>query len=999
MEEETPVFSLKPELTGRDEEIERLDNLFDNTVKGKGSTVFISGEAGIGKTRLVEELINTAEAENAKIIQGWCLADSLEPLMPFKEGLRDAGLSHFVSKNPPPKVISAYLIDISGILIAKAEREKTELDPDIFASMLTAVENFVSDSLSMMGEEHGSKLNSIRYGEFEILVQSTSEVSIAAVIEGTHSEFLINDMRDTLKNVSSEFSSWEGDMRCVDKVKPKVDWFIESRKYEGRHLVDDPKIRQENLFDNVLLGLRRISAERPVVVFIDDLQWADPSSLNMLHYLSRNTRDNGVLILGTYRPEDILELSSTIPNVDGICQKIPTDVSETYDGKTHPLKTTMQNMSREDLFETVELSRLEESTVEEFMEKTLGKIELKSGFVKEVYRESEGNPFFLLEVTKMLIEEKHLINEDGTWKIKDPEEGIHIPSKVYDVVVRRLERLIQEQRDLLECASVVGEEFESSVVGEVTGMNRVNLLKNLNKIERTHNLIHSIEKKYRFDHSKIREVLYNGINEELRQEYHRIIADTYVELYQDDIETVIEDVANHYDLAEDERAGDYLIRAGNKTKDSFGNEEAVLWYKKSLKYQLENTDLAQVYKKMGEIHSLTGDYKESIEYLERAIPNIDERETQVDLYWDIANAYERMGEYDRALEECEKGLDINKDINTSGKSRILGMMGWIYMRRNDYDNAEEVLFRALEVAESIGGGDEIGYVYSFLGNFYDNKGIYDKALDYYKKSLEIFQEIGDVIYRSKALNNIGLVNWKIGNFDKAEKCYSESLEIKENVGDKHGILVTLANLGSLHEDMGDYENALEEHKKCLEISETIGDSFSSCVARFNIGSLYKVKDEMGRAMEYFEESLALCKKINNDWIQVHNECEIAHIKANEGDFERALELIEDALNRTREMGAQAEEGLCLKVKGIIHREMEEYEEAEDELRKAENILDEVGDKKEMAKTYLEYGRLFKDRGEFGKARERLEKAKEMFGDMGMGIWVDKADEDMSTLDS
>ena len=82
---------------------------------------------------------------------------------------------------------------------------------------------------------------------------------------------------------------------------------VASGKYDGHLLVDDPEIRKENLFDNVVLGFQRMSAEHPLLLFLDDLQWADHSTLGLLHYLARNTRLSRVLIMGTYRTEEILK--------------------------------------------------------------------------------------------------------------------------------------------------------------------------------------------------------------------------------------------------------------------------------------------------------------------------------------------------------------------------------------------------------------------------------------------------------------------------------------------------------------------------------------------------------------------------------------------------------------------------------------------------------------------------------------------------------------------
>ena len=307
MDEKNPALNLKPEFVGRQGEINKLCDIFNDIEKKDISTIFISGEAGIGKTRLIEEFEEQIR-EDVYILKGKCLNESMEPLLPVREAFRKSDLQHLISEDPPPKVISTYLIDDTGLLISKSEREESDLDGDIFAPMLETIESFVKDSLSEMGrkDESGKGLNTIGYGKYNILIQSGERFSLAAIIEGTKTEFLIEDMNEKLNKAESKLKSWEGDVEKADKVEDYISWFIDTNKYKGEYLVDDPEIKQENLFENIMLGLKRLSSENPVIIFIDDLQWADSTTLLLLHFLSRNVREDRILILGTYRPEDII---------------------------------------------------------------------------------------------------------------------------------------------------------------------------------------------------------------------------------------------------------------------------------------------------------------------------------------------------------------------------------------------------------------------------------------------------------------------------------------------------------------------------------------------------------------------------------------------------------------------------------------------------------------------------------------------------------------------
>ncbi len=989
----------------------------DNAIAGKGSTIFIDGEAGIGKTRLVSELNIYAKEKGINIIQGWCLAESLEPLMPIKTALREAGMFHLISGDPPPKVVSAYLVNDAGMLMNKVEREESGLDPDIFASMLQAVGNFVQDSLSMMNSNSGAFLNSLGYGEYTILLQTSGTLSLATVITGTNSEFLIDDMKRVLKEIGNRFDDWAGDVSKTEEIQPKISWLTDSGKYDGKFLVDDPKIKQENLFDNILLGIQRASMEKPLILFLDDLQWSDPSTLNLVHYLSRNTRDSRVLILGTYRPEDIVEA---------------------HGGKTHQLETAMQNMNREDLFEKIELKRLGQEDTGMIINSALGKTSFDDKFLNKIYKETGGTPFFILEIIKLLVEDGSISpTEDGIWELKAELEDLEVPSKVYDVIKRRLDRLIKEQREILECASVVGEEFGSDVVASTIGLNRIQLLKNLSEIEKSHKLIHSFEKKYIFDHAKIREVLYNGIMDELKQEYHRIVADTIAEIHRDNLDEVINELAHHYYEAGDERAGEYLIKAGDMAKERYANEEAIRFYESAIKIS-GNEANAGIFENLADIQTLIGEYDIAIRYFEKAKESAKDNEVKARNLRKVGDAYVNKGEFDRALKiladakevveegtaeygrivlgevklyvskgEFDKamplileGIEVFDKAGADQKdiANALRAVGDIHSRKGDYGNALQYYEKSLNVMEEINEQHGIAAALNNIGNIYNNKGELERAVKFHERSLEILKKIGSKHGIATALNNIGLVQYIKGELDLAVKFHERSLEIKEKIGDNYGIAMSLNNIGNVHYNKGELDQALEFHERSLEIKEKIGDKWGIAYSLYNIGEMYHDKGEMVKALKYYERSLEISLEIGDKHISIYALCGLAEVKLKMDDVQAGLENAEEGLEMAVDIGAKPEEGMVRRVLGMVHRDMEGWDRAGEEFEKSILILEEVGNKEKIARTLYEQALLHIAMGDPAKARDCLEQSFSEFERMGMKLWAEKCRKALAELD-
>ena len=989
---------------GRDDELKDLMEIYHEAINGSLSTVFISGEAGVGKTRLIDEFIQEIQKDHdAELVRGWCLPDTIEPLMSVRKALRKADLQYLISKEPPPKVLSVYLMNNSGLLLNKAEREESGLDSDIFASMLSAVENFVSDSLTLAGQEQeGSSLNSIGYGSYNILIQSTEDFSLSAVIDGTTSEFLLEDMDDTLGSVDKKYQDWDGDIQKTDELLPKLRWFIESGKYDGEYLVDDPKLKQENLFDNLLMGLQRLSEEKPILFFIDDLQWADSNTLLLLHYLSRNLEENRILLIGTYRPEDVFE---------------------EREGRSHQLLKTLQNMRREDLFEELELNRLDRESCQKMVSAFFDNMDTQIEFMDKIYHESEGNPLFLIEVLQMLVGEGYITEEDGSWNLSKPMDKIDLPSKVYDVIERRLDRLKKEQRDLLDWASVVGEEFTSDILNNVSDQNKIKILKNLNNIENSHNIIHYDERRYRFDHSKMRDILYGSISGELRQEYHRIIAQGYEDLYEDEEETIVDELAHHFYRAQDDRAVSYMIKAAEKAKESYANDEAIKLLTDSLSLIDEEKKIADVRTKLGDLYFRKGEFEEAVESYEEAVEHEDDLKVRAGIYHKISNVIIRKGEYQQCRRICDKGLSLLEKGDVLEKSELLRTKGWTYLREGDHDTAEDIFNRSLNITEELGDEKELGEIYHSFGTLYFSQDMYQEALENFDRSKRYREKVGDPIGISKTLNNEGNVYDDLGELDKAQECYEESLKLSKKIGDKYTIAATLNNLGIIHWFKGEFDRVLECQEESLEMFKKIGDMRTISILLNNIGNIYQDRGELDKALENYEESLKIAEDMENRAAATHPLTNIGLLYLDKKNYDEALECFERSLKmsienkekyhsvtnrcglteaylsmgRTEKAREQAEEGLKTSKEigsktmigkselylGMVCRYEEDLDTACSHLQDSIDILEESGERRELARALYEYGKTKSDMGGSKEAEEILVKAKELSEDTGM----------------
>jgi predicted ATPase len=991
-----------PEMVGRENELNELQAYLDKAAQGQGSTIFISGEAGIGKTKLVNELKLHAQSQGFKILSGNSLSESLTPYMPFIEALRSGGLENLFAEDTP-RVEAAYLVTESGLLVKKVLRKETKLEPEIFASMLTTVSNFVKESLSMLDDEKKEGgLNVLGYQDYRILIEGGVNINLVVVLSGRENEFLINDMREILTNVNKRYGNmlkdWRGYEDMVHGIEQHLEPLITSGKYDGLYYgKDDPKARRNLLFENVFLGLHRQVLANPTLLCIEDLQWADPSSLSLMHYVSRNTRQGGLLILGTYRPEDVA----------------------VTDDKGHPLTDTMRLMDREDLYEELKLQRLPKEVISEFLSLIFSNFDFDDRFKDRIYGDTEGNPLFIIHLIKFLVEENIIRKDNGTWKLTKVLEDLDIPSKIYNVIARRLERVEKEDRKVLDYASVIGGIFTSRVLVEALRIEKMELLERLKVLEKTHRLINSINGKYKFDHAKIKEVLYSEIPHELRMEYHAVIADSIEILNKDDLDEVVGDLAFHYyHCRNNEKALHYLMKAAEKAKKEYSNEEAIRFYTQVLDLEEDMQKRRETFEAMGDIYFLMGDYGKSMESYKSALELTKEKNKSSEIMAKIGQIHQRKGEFEETIRICTEALELVKGEDCEEEVLCLGSISFVHVNRGDSDKALELLEKGLAIREKIGYQMGIARSLNSIGYVYHQRGDYDKVLEFNEKSLAIMEKIGDQTGIANSLHNIANVHFFRGDYDKALEFYEKGLAIREKIGYQMGIAHSLHNIANVHVCIGYNDKALALHEKSLEISEKLGDQMGIANSLNSIGIVHTNKGDCDKALEVLEKSQAISEKIGHKEAIGWSLNSIGNVQSNRGDYDKALalykkslaisdeigdkstttenycglakaylmkkdfvratEFCEKAFNLSKEIDAKEYIGNSKRIFGMILSEQGNWDLSAENFEEGIRILADIGRNFDLGGSRHEFGLMWKAKGENDKAKEQLNKSLEIF---------------------
>jgi len=330
-------------------------------------------------------------------------------------------------------------------------------------------------------------------------------------------------------------------------------------------LRSDPETERYQLFDAVAAWLSDVSEEAPVLLVVDDLHWAAKPTLLLLRHVLRTAERLRLLVVATYRDSDV--------------------------GRGHPLADLLADLPRLDGAERLLLSGLDVPDVATFIERAAGHDldEDGSELARAVWRETEGNAFFVVEVLRHLVESGVIEQRDRRWVLARPLEELGVPQGVRDVVGRRLSRLSDEANRVLACASVVGLEFDPAIIVTASGAPEEEVLAVLEQATDARLVVEVAGPvpRNRFSHALVRATLYDELSAARRVSLHRKVAEAIEEIHGQRLDDHLPALAHHWarasaPAAETSRAVEYARRAGDRAMAQFANDEAAAYFGEAL---------------------------------------------------------------------------------------------------------------------------------------------------------------------------------------------------------------------------------------------------------------------------------------------------------------------------------------------------------------------------------------------------------------------------------
>jgi tetratricopeptide (TPR) repeat protein len=619
---------------------------------------------------------------------------------------------------------------------------------------------------------------------------------------------------------------------------------------KSRNIV--PQVWKDQVFTTITRELLYLSSVKPLILVLEDMHWADSASLALLHYISRAIVNEKILVLVTFRSEEL---------------------SRDAEGSLHPLVETLNLMNREGLFKEIQLANLNQDNVREIAESMVGgKVDPK--LVERLMKESRGNPLFVVEFLRMLSDRGNLIREKDQWGLSVEEIGL--PSKVKGVIMQRIGVLKPDQRRFLDVASVIGEKFNPDLIAGVLSEDPMKIHEVLNRVLKSTSLVSVIENLYVFDHPKFQEVLYEELSSPLKRVYHERVAEQIENANKNSKEIPFSDLAYHFARAGNrEKSVEYSLAAGQDALARFSNTEAIKHFKYVLELVAEFDELTAernvALEGLGDAYYAICLFDDAIKTFERLAKittgaiMLRAYRKAMDATWFIEEDTSRMLQL---LKKAEKYAALDR----LERARILRNKGRAYFKLGDYEASLRAHEKGLQISKEEYSLPDLARALAMTGATrlqcgHDPK----KGLGEIQRAISLQRELGDI--RTELIDRV-YKNIYFGSFrlyPELDDEFNNMLNTGEKIGDFHSLTETSMLMSGRFEDLGNFQEAIALTLKALEYSRKMDIESLEPQIYARLAWQYARIGDLEKANQYFDTLKKIPPKIlssprNAPWV-------------------------------------------------------------------------------------------------------------------------------------
>jgi predicted ATPase len=652
-----------------------------------------------------------------------------------------------------------------------------------------------------------------------------------------------------------------------------------------------PTIEQAHIFEQYTAFIQRLSTKAPLILFIDDLQWADKASLSLLFHLGRHLKGSRILVLGAYRPEEVALGRA---------------------GERHPLEPVVHEITRYYGDVTLDLDRVEVSINKKFVDALidLEPNDLGEAFRQALFHQTDGHALFTVELLRTMQQRGDLLlNDQGRWMAAPSLDWGTLPARVEGVIHERLGRLPEQLHEMLRIASVEGEVFTAEVIARIQGMDQGSTIRSLSEhLDKQHQLVTGLGRqslgsnrisRYRFQHILFQRDLYFHLDSIEREYLHEQVGDQLEQLYGEQTNEIAVVLAWHF-----ERAGliakavQYLQQAGERAVSLSAHEEAVTHFSRGL------------------------------ELLEGLPDNLErdrhELALQIALFAPLAaikgyGAPEVGQAYTRARQLCEKVDDPDQLFQV-----LYGLWGHNLVR-SQLLTSRQLAQECLALAQRVDKTAFLMEAHRMMDETAFYLGEFSQARQHFEQSLALYDPLEHRAHAEVYGQDPGVallshgccILWHLGYQDQALKRSQEAIALAEAQEHPFSLAFALCYSAMMHQYRREPQIVLALAERAIQLSSEQGFVFWLAQARFLRGWALVEGAQVSEGLAAMHQALADWRATGTEFLVAYTNALLAEAYLGTGQAQQASDLLSEAFTMVREKDQGLYEAELYRLKGEL----------------------------------------------------------------------------------
>lgn len=718
----------------------------------------------------------------------------------------------------------------------------------------------------------------------------------------------------------------------------------------------DPAAEQQRLFESFVALCFALARRAPLLLAVEDVQWADGGTLFLVSHLARRARSARmpILVVLTYREEELT----------GACC----------------LPDVLLELHRDRLAARLKLSRLDREKTRRVLA-AMFQQEVAPEFLESIYRETEGNLFFIEELCKALIEGGQVYRTNSHWHMPGIE-SVQLPQSIRATIEARVAKLPEKAQEILLLAAVIGREFDFETLQLASGEDENSLVDALELAERAQ-LVEEARGRGResfiFAHGLIPACLKESVSGLRRRRLHRRVAAAIQALKPEDHPAL----ARHFLEAGDEpQACKHFAEAGRQAAAVFANQDAAYAFTQALELtpegEAERFELlvwrARVYDVMARRPQQLADIQAMLAIAEARGDDGQRFESLIALA-DYFLATEHM----HSRQPAEKALAIARAMNDPvSEAQALRRLGYEARFRRELSQSREMLEAAAERFRSAGMPREAAICLHELTLALIDQGQLSRALETVEEAIRLSQQAGDRRQEAIGRRRIAIVLLDEGRFAEALPHVEQALALHRQLGDRAEESHALNVRGTIYSWLGRKDEAESDLRESLAIGREIGSSISIMNAAENLAENFqRFRGEPEAGLDFLEEQLQRLRESGDELILASLTSKQALFLSLLGQYRAALEQLEEIRPKAETLFGTAVVSAQLGAfAGRLLAELGQFEQARRELRAALEPMQDAQRSIDLAVVYLESAYACLEMGTKADLRQGMEHARQ-----------------------